>query len=505
MICPRCALPEVTTEACPRCGVILAKAQGRRTPPSAEPLVMQEDDEAPARSHRWAFAAGAIVLAVIGAYTLRSPARPARPSEAVAGTAAETAGRTHIIDAPPPSLSAFTPPSLEPLPALADGAPDADHAAAVLLASRLTVPASITQADLETAERLLAAHSEEKPLRDLLEALLVASAGENHRKREFAQAVTRLERAAAVQPTSLRPWQGLLQVHMGTGDWRAAEAAARSALALDARDADAWRGLGYALVRQDRNREAVDALRTALDIREDAETRALLDRVAKGLSDERGMTEQRLSHFNVRYDGDTHEAVGREILRALERHYATLAAALDYEPVTTIPVILFSRQEYLSASGAPAWSGGVYDSLDGRIRIPIGGLTATLTPDMDQTLIHELTHAFVGERAKGVATREIQEGLAQYMEGRRVGSDLTGPQLTALADGRIPGVMGYYLSALSYVEYLVATRGMGGMNDLVKAMGDTGDVDAAFRQVFGTDARGTQQGWSEHLRRQHGS
>jgi hypothetical protein len=37
------------------------------------------------------------------------------------------------------------------------------------------------------------------------------------------------------------------------------------------------------------------------------------------------MAERRLSHFNVRYDGGEHEAVGREILRALEQHYATLA------------------------------------------------------------------------------------------------------------------------------------------------------------------------------------
>ena len=38
---------------------------------------------------------------------------------------------------------------------------------------------------------------------------------------------------------------------------------------------------------------------------------------------------------------------------------------------------------------------------------------------MDDTLIHELTHAFVHDRTKGVAPREIHEGLAQYMEGKR--------------------------------------------------------------------------------------
>ena len=87
-------------------------------------------------------------------------------------------------------------------------------------------------------------------------------------------------------------------------------------------------------------------------------------------------------------------------------------------------MILFSREAYYDASGAPAWSGGIYDGIDGRIRIPIGGLTASLTPDMDGTLIHELTHAFVADRTRGVAPREIHEGLAQYMEGKRIGSEL---------------------------------------------------------------------------------
>jgi hypothetical protein len=506
MTCPRCALPDVTGETCPRCGVILAKARDRRRAPVDEPLVMLEDVEEEGGSRRKLFVVlGVVSLLMAAAYVARRPARLA-PAADTGATSLEVATTDAGVAAvPPPSLASFVPPPIEPLPPPSAGAPDAGHAAASALVLRLQAPASITDGDIQAAEELLASHSDQKPLRDLLEALLIARAGEDHRKRQFGKAVTRLERATAVQPSSIRPWQGLLQVHMDSGDWSAAEAAARGAIALEPRNADAWRGLGYALLRQDRNREAADALRTALDIQDHPETRQLLARVSKAQSDEQGMTEQHLSHFHVRYDGDTHEAVGREILRALERHHATLVSSLDYQPSATIPVILFSRQAYYNASGAPAWSGGVYDSLDGRIRIPIGGLTSTLSPDMDQTLIHELTHAFVAERTRGVATREVQEGLAQYMEGRRVGTDLTGPQLTALADGRIPGVMGYYLSALSFVEYLIGARGMGGMNDLVKAMGESGDVNAAFRQVYGTDYEATQRAWADRLRRQHGS
>jgi hypothetical protein len=231
----------------------------------------------------------------------------------------------------------------------------------------------------------------------------------------------------------------------------------------------------------------------------------MLDRIRKGLTDEKGMAERQLAHFHVRYDGDAHEDVGREILGALERHYATLARTLDHEPQAPVPVILFSRQAYYDASGAPAWSGGAFDSTDGRIRIPIGGLTSSLTPDMDETLLHELTHAFVADLSRGLAPRDIHEGLAQYMEGRRLNQTLTEAQITGLADGRFAGVSGFYLAALAYVEHLIALRGMGGMVELLRAMGETRSVDKAFVQVHGQDQKASRLAWAQKLRAQYGS
>jgi hypothetical protein len=124
---------------------------------------------------------------------------------------------------------------------------------------------------------------------------------------------------------------------------------------------------------------------------------------------------------------------------------------------------------------------------------------------MDRTLLHELTHAFVADRTRGIAPRDIQEGLAQYMEGERVTERLTPEQLTLLADGRAGGVMGFYLYALSFVGYLVATRSMGGINDLLRAMGESGSVDEAFRQVHGQDYKATRRAWFQRLHQQHGS
>jgi len=495
MDCPRCGAPGVTTAACPRCGVIVAKAR---------PMAPREERiERPGVS-RWWYAVGVIALVVSFAVGRKS----ARDRTRAAGPVATPAPVADVAAGPPPPAIPVThspPPSAAEIEAEVQGLSEADRLQAEALVRHLARGGAMTASDVSGAEQLFGSHPGEPVLKDLLEAVLMSAAQNERTRRNHPAAAAHLRRAAAMNPATARPLVALAETLIEAGDWTGAEAAARAALAIDRRHMGMWQHLGYALLRLDRNREAAEVLRSALEIKDDMQTRALLARVEKGLEDERGMTEQQLSHFHVRYDGDAHEDVGREILRALERHYATLSRALDHQPPNAIPVILFSRQGYFDASGAPAWAGGNYDGIDGRIRIPIGGLTASLTPYMEGTLIHELTHAFIFDRSRGVAPREVHEGLAQYMEGKRSASDYSPRVLAGLADGRIGGVGGFYLAALSYVEHLIATRGMGGMNDLLRAMGETGDVDDAFKRVHGGSYHDSRKVWAQHLRQQYGS
>jgi hypothetical protein len=62
-----------------------------------------------------------------------------------------------------------------------------------------------------------------------------------------------------------------------------------------------------------------------------------------------------------------------------------------------------------------------------------------------------------------------------------------------------------YLSGLSLVERLIALRGQGGINDLLRELGATQNVDAAFRRVYGQDYRATKQAWMGWLRQQYGT
>ena len=54
--------------------------------------------------------------------------------------------------------------------------------------------------------------------------------------------------------------------------------------------------------------------------------------------------------------------------------------------------------------------------------MPVRGLQ-TLTPELSRVLKHELTHSFIQQKTHGRAPTWIQEGIAQWMEGKRSGQN----------------------------------------------------------------------------------
>jgi hypothetical protein len=445
----------------------------------------------------------ALVLGGAALYARRPKASPGVRPAPVSAASEPAGGDAGTIPEPDPSVLAppAGTPTAEPVPdltALALAAGKRDREAAERLADRLSSRAPVGAEDLRVAEDLSARYPTAAPL---LEAVLLRLAQQERARRQHAAAASLLLRALAAVPQSVPARRELLAIRFEQADWPAAEAAARDLLLAAPADPEAVRSLAYALVRQDRSREAVDLLGGYLDGHSDAAAQALLDRIRADQTAEADLGRQNLSHFHVRYDGAAHEEAGRLVLRVLERHYATLVATFSHQPSGVIPVILLSEQSYYDATGAPAWAGGHYDSFDGRVRIPIGGIADA--PDLDETVLHELTHAFVADRSAALAPRELQEGLAQIVQGRRSATLLRDEGLRALADGRIGGVDGFYLAALVFVEELLAQRGQGGINDVLAAMARTRNVDEACRQVYGSDWRSLLSGWSSRFRRRY--
>ena len=517
MDCPRCGAATDDRPECPRCGVLVTKAAAAlaRRParpqspaqPAARPLL----DSPPRRLPALLLPLLGLLVAAALAYAWFDSSRPPsrrRPTasapasgEASGGSAQLTSPATGPPDGVPPEIMPPLVTRAQPVPPTDGFGGGDDGRAASALGHKLGSGTPLDSADISTAERLDAAHPGVG--RRLLVAVLAAAAGQERASRRYDEAVRLLERVLALEPGANEARQGLLALRLEQGDWPAVEAAARELQRHGVWDSTTVNALAYSLVRQDRVAEAVEILTRYLERQADPTAAALLDRLRRDSATETSLRQQTLSHFHVRYDGEAHEDVGRELLRVLDRHYATLARNFDHEPAAPIPVVLLSREAYYDGTGAPAWSGGRYDSFDGRVRIPIGGLTTSLTRDLDDTALHELTHAFVADRSRGLAPRELQEGLAQMMEGKHL-SSLPDATLRALASGRLGGVGGFYLMSLAFAEDLVAQRGQGGVNDVLSAMARTGSVDAAFREVYGRDYQAAGAEASDRLRSRYG-
>jgi hypothetical protein len=212
-----------------------------------------------------------------------------------------------------------------------------------------------------------------------------------------------------------------------------------------------------------------------------------------------GLARRASAHFDVRFESGQDATLGNALLKVLEEKYAMLARTLDCEPDREIPVVLLPDETFRSATDAPAWAGAFYSHADGRIRVRTRDVSAGFVPvDLERTLTHELAHAFIHARTRGAIPDDINEGLAQYLSGKRLGYRLD-PARAGVRNGQMK-VDDFYDSALSFVEYLVDRYRQQTLNDLLKQAGETGSVDQGFRRTFHQTYDETRAEWLRSLR-----
>jgi len=271
---------------------------------------------------------------------------------------------------------------------------------------------------------------------------------------------------------------------------------------------------GWAYFGLNRLDQAVAEWKKSLAMRPDAEVQAALDKALRDKKEEESYKENESSHFTLRYNGAAEPGLARDVLRTLEMHYSAIESELNYSPPESIGVILYTQQAFQDITQAPGWVGALND---GRIRVPVQGLTS-VDGELSRVLKHELTHSFVGQKTHGRAPTWIQEGLAQWMEGRR-SSDNASALAQIYADGhpaplaRLEGSwMGFggdaaryaYAWALANVEYIVQTGGMGDMERILDRIGEGMSTEAAVREVTRSDYNDLMQSTAEYLRKTYG-
>jgi tetratricopeptide (TPR) repeat protein len=494
-------------DSCPRCGVVFAKLGTARPEKPREPVPRPEPPPAAPEGKRFSgfnVAALSLLLTLCGALALQhfEGARGPDP-EAVEGGRGR--GREVVVEVPsPPGYETLVVPRPGPAPAPAGG--EASGTGRELPSLPELNEQTVNQALIERAVSLAREFPDEPGLREYVSAAHLLLAGKAMRERRFDEALRLVGRAEEWGASSGQTATFRAVIYGQLESWDAAEKWARTALAYGARDnaAEMHHLIGKAFYFREELPEAIAEFRQALRIKNDPAIRASLERAELEARTSSGFDRRRLSHFIVTYEGSTMENTGRMVLDTMERSYSALVSQFGFEPEEPVVVILYSGRSYLEMGG-PHWSAGMFD---GKIRVPVAGLER-LDQHIQTTLHHELAHAFVHARGGGSVPRWLHEGVAEHMEGVRsvqhgkfLASILNqGRTLDACLSTANCDVEVFYPAAASLVDFMVQSRGMGGIRDVLVALGRGGDVDSALRGVYGRDEAELFREWQHFVKR----
>lgn len=256
--------------------------------------------------------------------------------------------------------------------------------------------------------------------------------------------------------------------------------------------------------------EAVTEWKRALQLRPDPDVVTALARAERDASAERDFRDGQTAHFDMKYSGALPPALAGGILRALEIDFDQISALLNYTPPEPIGVILYPNQEFEDITRAPAWVGAIND---GRIRVPVQGLDS-VTDELARVLRHELTHSFLQQKTLGRCPTWLQEGIAEWMEGRRIGTLAT--TLVAAYDNHsaIPlgdlevswmrlsgaGASFAYGWSLAVVETILAKNSMSDLGRLLDELRSGASPEQALRSTLHLDYSELDRQTADYLR-----
>lgn len=267
--------------------------------------------------------------------------------------------------------------------------------------------------------------------------------------------------------------------------------------------ADVAKLTGWAYYGANKMDRAIEEWQRAERLRPDPEVKSALEKAERDKAEEESYREGETAHFDLKYNGSATPDLARGILRALEDDFRDLESRLDYTPPEQISVILYTQQAFADITRAPGWVGALND---GRLRIPVQGLSS-VTPDLAHVLKHELTHSFVGQKSHNRAPTWLQEGVAQYMEGRR-STSAAGALAEAATQGAIPPLGAFegpwmsldgntaafaYAWSLAVVESIIDSGGVSDISRLLDRIGTSPSTEAAAKEVLHSDYADLQQ------------
>lgn len=316
-------------------------------------------------------------------------------------------------------------------------------------------------------------------------------------KGDTDSAIDHYRQALAFSPDNSSLLLNLAVLYLRQSQFTAALEPLEHARRIAPNSADVEKLMGWAYYGANKMDQAVAEWKRAEQIRHDPEVEQALAKAERDKNEEESYREGETAHFALKYYGGATPDLAHGILRTLEADYNDIESQLDYTPPEQIGVILYTEQSFADITRAPSWAGAIND---GRIRVPVQGLTA-VTPDLERVLKHELTHSFVGQKSRQRAPTWLQEGVAQYMEGRRSASSAEAllnvagqgmpPRLETL-EGSWMGLSGdsaglAYAWSLAAVESIIEQGGVSDISRLLDSIATAPSTEEALRDTLHSD------------------
>src|SRR5216683_387796 len=286
-------------------------------------------------------------------------------------------------------------------------------------------------------------------------------------------------------------------LHLRRSEYSAALDLLDRARRIDPDSAEVAKLSGWAYYGLNRAADAVTQWKRAMEIKPEEETQHALEKAQRDAQEEAEYHEGETTHFRLKYNGGAAPDLARDVLKTLESEFEEISATLNYSPPEPIGVILYTNQTFMDITRAPSWSGALND---GRIRVPVEGLT-TMTDELARVLKHELTHSFVGQKTGGRCPVWLQEGIAQYMEGKRSRS-IAGALAAAYERHMEFSLLSYetswltlpkdaasvaYAWSLAVVETIVTVNGIDDLERILEHLAAGSSPEDAIRAVLHED------------------
>ena len=317
------------------------------------------------------------------------------------------------------------------------------------------------------------------------------------RQGDITDAMDEYIRALIFAPDNVGLLLNLAVLHLRRSEYTASLDPLEHARRVSPDSPDVAKLMGWAYYGANRLDLAVEEWNRSERLRPDPEIESALAKAERDRATESGFHGGETVHFRLKYFGGAAPTLARGILRALEEDFTALSSTLDYTPPEPIAVILYTEQDFADITRAPDWAGAIND---GRIRLPVQGL-ASVTPELSRVLKHELTHSFVQQKTRGRCPVWLQEGIAQWMEGRRSSEAAVGlvsaaqhkalPPLGTLEGSWLAlpsnAAMLAYAWSLAVVENILETNGMGDLERLLDQLAAAPSVPAALREILRSD------------------